>query len=129
MTDVKEKKMKASIITVFLCLGFPFGSFAAQDHDPRRSTEAQRINAGSAVSSVEQAQAMGDCLRFELSQGVTGRVVYIDHRDNFIIVVSEEGGVYRANGLIDEVRENDRVEFDVDQGRRGLNAVNVKVIG
>lgn len=121
--------MKASIIIIFVCLGFPMGSFAAQDHDPRRSNAAQRINdAGSALRPVEQAQALGDCLRFELSQDVTGRVVYIDHRDNFFIIVSDEGGVYRANGLIDEVHENDNVEFDVDQGRRGLNAVNVKVI-
>jgi len=30
--------------------------------------------------------------------------------------------------LVDEIRENDEVEFDLQDGRKGLNAVNVKVI-
>ena len=33
-----------------------------------------------------------------------------------------------VTGLIDEIRENDKVEYDTEQGRKGLNAVNVKVI-
>ena len=33
-----------------------------------------------------------------------------------------------VSGLIDEIRENDTVTFTVEQGRKGLNAVNVKVI-
>ncbi|HEY0895603.1 MAG TPA: cold shock domain-containing protein [Sphingobacteriaceae bacterium] len=33
-----------------------------------------------------------------------------------------------VSGLIDEIRENDTVTFNVEQGRKGLNAVNVKVI-
>lgn len=32
------------------------------------------------------------------------------------------------SGLIDEVREGDTVEFELKEGRKGLNAVNVKVI-
>jgi CspA family cold shock protein len=30
--------------------------------------------------------------------------------------------------LIDEIRENDEVEFELQDGRKGLNAVNVRVI-
>lgn len=33
-----------------------------------------------------------------------------------------------SSGLIDRIRENDTVEFEVEQGRKGLNAVNVKVV-
>lgn len=33
-----------------------------------------------------------------------------------------------STGLIDQIRENDKVTFDVEEGRKGLNAVNVKVI-
>lgn len=33
------------------------------------------------------------------------------------------------SGLIDEIRENDSVEFEVERGKKGLNAVNVKVVG
>ena len=32
------------------------------------------------------------------------------------------------SGLIDEIREGDEVEFDLTEGKKGLNAVNVKVI-
>ena len=32
------------------------------------------------------------------------------------------------SGLIDEIREGDEVEFDLQEGKKGLNAVNVKVI-
>ncbi|CAA0146643.1 cold-shock protein [Tenacibaculum maritimum] len=33
-----------------------------------------------------------------------------------------------VSGLIDEVREGDTVEFDLKEGRKGLNAVDVRVI-
>ena len=32
-----------------------------------------------------------------------------------------------VSGLIDEIREGDAVEFEVTEGKKGLNAVNVKV--
>ena len=32
-----------------------------------------------------------------------------------------------VSGLIDEVRENDEVVFELQEGRKGLNAVNVKL--
>jgi len=33
-----------------------------------------------------------------------------------------------VSGLIDEIRENDQVQYDVEEGKKGLNAINVKVI-
>lgn len=33
-----------------------------------------------------------------------------------------------VSGLIDEVKENDEVTFDLKEGRKGLNAVNVKLV-
>ena len=32
-----------------------------------------------------------------------------------------------SSGLIDEIRENDLVEYDEEKGRKGMNAVNVKL--
>lgn len=32
-----------------------------------------------------------------------------------------------VSGLIDKVKENDEVEFDLEEGRKGLNAMNVKL--
>ncbi len=33
-----------------------------------------------------------------------------------------------VSGLIDEVKDDDDVEFDLVEGRKGLNAVNVKLL-
>ncbi|MGQ9621541.1 MAG: cold-shock protein [Bacteroidales bacterium] len=32
-----------------------------------------------------------------------------------------------STGLLDVIRENDEVTFDLQEGRKGLNAVNVKL--
>ncbi|MFT2011019.1 cold shock domain-containing protein [Pontibacter qinzhouensis] len=32
-----------------------------------------------------------------------------------------------VSGLVNEIRENDEVTFDLQEGRKGLNAVNVKL--
>ena len=46
--------------------------------------------------------------------------------------ITEEGSeadhFVHISGLIDEVREGDAVEFDLQEGRKGMNAVNVKVV-
>ncbi len=46
--------------------------------------------------------------------------------------ISEEGTskehFVHISGLIDEIREGDSVEFELQEGKKGLNAVNVKVI-
>ena len=45
--------------------------------------------------------------------------------------ITEEGSneehFVHHSGLIDEIREGDEVEFELTQGRKGLNAINVKV--
>jgi len=33
-----------------------------------------------------------------------------------------------VSGLIDEINEGDEVEFELTEGKKGLNAVNVRVI-
>ncbi len=32
-----------------------------------------------------------------------------------------------SNGLKDSIRENDEVTFDLEEGKKGLNAVNVRI--
>ena len=32
-----------------------------------------------------------------------------------------------VSGLVDKIKENDEVEFDVEEGKKGLNAMNVKL--
>ena len=46
--------------------------------------------------------------------------------------ITEEGNnkehFVHVSGLVDEIRENDEVEVDLQDGKKGLNAVNVRVI-
>jgi len=42
---------------------------------------------------------------------------------------SDQDHFVHVSGLIDEIREGDTVEFDLEEGRKGLNAVNVSVVG
>lgn len=46
--------------------------------------------------------------------------------------ITEEGSnqehFVHVSGLIDEIREGDAVEFELKEGRKGMNAVNVKVV-
>jgi len=41
---------------------------------------------------------------------------------------SSEDIFVHSSGLIDEIRENDQVKFDVERGKKGMNAVNVEVL-
>ncbi len=41
---------------------------------------------------------------------------------------SSEDIFVHQSGLIDEIRENDRVEFEEERGKKGMNAVNVRVL-
>jgi cold shock protein len=40
---------------------------------------------------------------------------------------SDQDYFVHVSGLIQNIRENDQVTFDLQEGRKGLNAVNVKL--
>lgn len=60
-----------------------------------------------------------------------GTVKFFNNDKGFGFIVPEESGsdiFVHSKGLIDEIKENDKVEYEEEQGRKGLNAVNVKVV-
>ncbi|HZW62989.1 MAG TPA: cold shock domain-containing protein [Flavobacteriaceae bacterium] len=61
----------------------------------------------------------------------TGTVKFFNNSKGFGFI-TEEGTnkehFVHISGLIDEIRDGDEVEFDLQEGKKGLNAVNVKVI-
>jgi CspA family cold shock protein len=60
-----------------------------------------------------------------------GTVKFFNNAKGFGFI-TEEGSkkehFVHISGLIDEINEGDEVEFDLQEGKKGLNAVNVKVI-
>jgi len=60
-----------------------------------------------------------------------GTVKFFNESKGFGFIVEEGTGkehFVHVSGLIDEIREGDNVEFDLQEGKKGLNAVNVKVV-
>ncbi len=59
-----------------------------------------------------------------------GTVKFFNDSKGFgFIIESETSKEYfvHSNGLKDSIHENDEVTFDLEEGRKGLNAVNVKL--
>lgn len=48
---------------------------------------------------------------------------FIKHND------SNKETFVHVSGLINDIKEGDSVEFDLQDGKKGQNAVNVKVVG
>jgi len=60
-----------------------------------------------------------------------GTVKFFNASKGFGFIVPNGGGqeiFVHSTGLIDQIRENDTVEFEVESGRKGPNAVKVKVV-
>mgnify|MGYP002336090598 CR=1 FL=1 len=41
---------------------------------------------------------------------------------------SSEDIFVHSSGLIDTIRENDKVEYEQERGKKGMNAINVRVL-
>ncbi|MDG2153027.1 MAG: cold shock domain-containing protein, partial [Crocinitomicaceae bacterium] len=57
-----------------------------------------------------------------------GVVKFFNNEKGFGFIKDDESSedvFVHKTGLVDNIREDDQVEYDVEQGQRGLNAVNV----
>ncbi|MBA6151149.1 cold-shock protein [Gelidibacter maritimus] len=60
-----------------------------------------------------------------------GTVKFFNDTKGFGFITEDDNNkehFVHISGLIDEIREGDAVEFDLTEGKKGLNAVNVRVI-
>jgi CspA family cold shock protein len=64
-----------------------------------------------------------------MSNTATGTVKWFNETKGFGFIVEEDTNkeyFVHVTGLVDKIKENDEVEFELQEGRKGLNAVNVK---
>ena len=60
-----------------------------------------------------------------------GTVKFFNNSKGFGFIAPDDGSkdvFVHQNGLIDSITEGDKVSYDVEEGRKGMNAVNVKVV-
>ena len=61
----------------------------------------------------------------------TGTVKFFNDAKGFGFITPDDGSkdvFVHVNGLIDEIKEGDKVSFDVEEGQKGLSAIDVKVV-
>ena len=59
----------------------------------------------------------------------TGKVKFFNVTKGFGFIKVDDTGeevFVHASGIIDQIKEEDAVTFEVTEGKKGLNAVNVK---
>ncbi len=61
----------------------------------------------------------------------SGTVKFFNETKGFGFIIdnsSKEEFFVHVSGLIDEIREGDKVEFKTMRGKKGMNAVDVRVV-
>ena len=102
-----------------------FGNITDTPPDP---SQKLKVEAESIQISVPKTLA-GDREVFNPVRKAT--VSFFDTSKGFGFIVDTETNeeyFVHVSGLIDEIREDDSVEFELKDGKKGLNAINVKVV-
>lgn len=99
-----------------------FGNITDTPPDPtkKRKIDASSIEIG--VPKREEEDAAADR---------QGKVSYFDNSKGFGFIldsITQEKYFVHVSGLLEEVKENDKVTFLLERGQKGMNAVEVKKI-
>jgi cold shock protein len=60
-----------------------------------------------------------------------GTVKFFNEAKGFGFITPANSGTdifVHSSGLIDQIRQNDQVEYEEEKGKKGMNAVNVRVV-
>jgi cold shock protein len=62
---------------------------------------------------------------------VNGTVKFFNGTKGFGFITEDDSNTeyfVHVSGLIDQINEGDKVEFELTEGKKGMNAINVKVV-
>lgn len=100
-----------------------FGNFSSTPPDPKNKV---KVNQEEIQVSVPRhaAPSQADLIR-------TGIVTFFNDSKGYGFIKdleTQESVFVHVNGLIDPIRENNKVTFEVEMGHKGPNAVKVKLV-
>lgn len=100
-----------------------FGMITSTPPDPtkkKKEVDVSSIEIGVSKRVDEEVNPFrkGKVSFFDTSKGY-GFILDTDNQEKYFVHVS---------GLIDQIAENDKVSFELEQGQKGLNAVRVKKV-
>ncbi len=130
--EEKQKKKEARKAGKDNGEGIPF---AYVDHNgnlvdtPPDPSKKEKVDAEDIVLGIPPKEEGADGDKFDPVR--TGKVSFFDFDKGFgFIIDSENSQEYfvHVSGLIDEINEGNQVSFELEQGRKGLNAVRVKKV-
>ena len=122
MQERKEKIKKNSFDDMIAYLD-ENGNLSSTPPDPRKKKEVKlediQLGVPKHVPLIEAEQTR------------TGKVTFFNTAKGFGFIkdlVSQQSIFVHANNLSEEIKENDKVSFELEMGQRGPMAVNVKII-
>ncbi len=99
-----------------------YGNISDTPPDP---TKKKKINANNIELGVPKREEGGE------AEGNQGKVTFYNDSKGYGFIKdgrTQDNFFFHVNGLIDEVKENDNVTYELERGPKGMNAVKVKKI-
>jgi|TARA_B110000014_G_C19580343_1_gene308630 cold shock CspA family protein len=132
--EIKEKKkaerkanaVKPTSLEDMLVYVDEFGQLTDTPPDPTRKKE--EIDLESIDIYIPKKVAGEDD---DAGFGNEGKVSFFDDSKGFGFIIdskNQEKYFVHVSGLIDEIKENDKVSYELEKGMKGMNAVRVKKI-
>ncbi|MEM9001454.1 MAG: cold shock domain-containing protein [Bacteroidota bacterium] len=110
--------------------GIPFAyvdQFGHLTDTPTTPEEKEEVDASTIELGIPKKEAIQEDTDDPLRKGT---VAFFDHSKGFGFIVdsgTQEKHFVHVSGLIDKINENDKVVFELEKGRKGMNAVRVKL--
>jgi cold shock CspA family protein len=101
-----------------------FGQLTSTPPDP---TKKVKVDASSIEIGIPKKEDRGEAEPTDFK----GKVSFFDTSKGFGFIIdseSQEKYFVHVSGLTEEIKENDKVSFELEKGLKGMNAVKVKKI-